>query len=284
MSDELRDLSGHVIDPSGHVVDRLGDHLEGDLTPEDFTRVDAHLVECSACAAELRALRDTVALLRGLPDPVPPLRLAADVMQRIEVEGDSRGRVIELLRDVARPRVIAALAAGIATLALFSTLDVGEGGLLGPSSDPARERIAQRHVPAGVPDTGTEGARRPRSLSPVPAAPESFQRRRPTILVGLQPHVMRPQRAMPISEVPLYGFFGGAAPEVPLRDLDAEIDALMADPQAFLERVERTSASARRSMFAPLVEHSARRGGVSEINRFLGRASAPVAVPVSTAR
>jgi hypothetical protein len=89
---------------------------------------------------------------------------------------------------------------------------------------------------------------------------------------------------MAISEAPRYGLFGSAAPEVPLRDLEAEFEALMADPQAFLERVERTSAYARRPMIAPLVEYSARRGGVSEINRFLGRAAAPAAVPASTAR
>lgn len=277
-------MSGHLHDSSAHVLDRLGDHLEGDLTPEDFTRVDAHLAECSACAAELRELRETVALLRGLPDPAPSPRLAADVMQRIEVEGDSRGRVIELFREVAQPRVVAALAAGIAALALFSTLDVGEGGLLGPSSDSDRGLIARRDVPTVASDTGAEIARRPRSLPPVPAAPGSFSRRRQAILVGLQPRVMPPRRATAISEAPRYGIFGSAAPEVPMRDLDTEFEALMADPQAFLERVERTSASARRPMIGPLVEHSARRGGVSEINRFLGRAAAPMAVPVSTAR
>ena len=269
---------------SGHVLDRLGDHLEGDLSAEDFTRVDAHLAECSACAAELRELRETVGLLRGLPDPVPPPRLATDVMQRIEVEGGSRGRVIELFRGVAQPRVITALAAGIAALALFFTQDVGEEGLLGPSSDPDPGPIAARVVPAGVPDTGAESARRPHSLPPVPVAPGFFPRRRPATLVGLQPLVMPPQRATAASEAPRYGIYGSAAPEVPMRDLDTEFEALMADPQAFLERVERTTASARRPMIAPLVEHSARRDGVSEINRFLGRAAAPVAVPVSTAR
>jgi hypothetical protein len=95
---------------------------------------------------------------------------------------------------------------------------------------------------------------------------------------------MPPQRAIVVSKAPRYGIYGSAAPEVPMRDLDTEFEALMTDPQAFLERVERTSASAQRPMIAPLVEHSARRGGVSEINRFLGRAVAPMAVPVSTAR
>jgi hypothetical protein len=269
---------------SGHVVERLGDHLEGDLSHEDFARVDAHLAECSACAAELRELRQTVALLRGLPDPVPPPRLAADVMQRIEVEGGSRGRVIELFREVAQPRVVAALAAGIAALAFISTLVVGEGVRLGTSSDPDRGQIAERRVPASAPDTGTEIARRPQPLSPVPAAPGSFRRRGPVMLVGFQPPVMPPQRELLAPAAPRYGFFGSAGPEVPMRDLDSEFEALMADPQAFLERVERTSASARRPMIGPLVEHSARRGGVSEINRFLGRAAAPMAVPVSTAR
>jgi len=269
---------------SDHVHDLLGGHLEGDLTSEDFTRVDAHLAHCSECTAELRELRETVALLRGLPDPVPPTRLAVDVMRRIESEGDSRGRVIELFREVAQPRVIAALAAGIAALAVFSTLDIGEEGLLGLSSDPGKRLVALRTSPAGVSDTGAESARRPRSLSPVPATRGSFSRRRPATFDGLQPVVMPPQRVMTVSQSPRYGIYGSAAPEVPMRDLDTEFEALMANPQAFLERVERTSASARRPMIGPLVEHSARRGGVSDINRFLGRAAAPMAVPVSTAR
>jgi hypothetical protein len=277
-------LRDEVHDLSGHVLDQLGGHLEGDLTPEDFARVDAHLAECGACATELRELRETVALLRGLPDPVPPPRLAAEVMRCVELEGDSRGRVIELFRKIAQPRVIAALAAGIAALALFSTLDVGESGLLGPASDSNRRVIARRDLPFGVPDTAAEGARRPRSLSPVPVAAGSFPRRRQVVFAGLQPGVRPPQRAMVASGAPRYGIFGSAAPEVPMRDLDHEFAELMANPQAFLERVERTSASARRPMLGPIVEYSARQGGLSEINRFLGRAAAPMAVPVSTAR
>lgn len=269
---------------SNHVHDLLGDRLEGDLTSEDFTRVDAHLADCSECATELRELRETVALLRGLPDPMPPPRFVADVMQRIEVEGVSRGRVIELFREVARPLAVAALAAGIAALALFSSLDVGEEGLLGLSSDPGTGLVAMRQSPPGVPDTGAESARRPRSLSPVPAARGSFARQRPVTFAGLQPLVVPSRGVMTVSESPRYGIYGSAAPEVPMRDLDTEFEALMANPQAFLERVQHTSASARRPMIAPLVEHSARRGGVSDINRFLGRAAAPMAVPVSLAR
>ena len=174
----------------------MGDHLEGDLTPEDFTRVDAHLAECSACAAELRELRETVALLRGLPDPVPSPRLAADVMQRIEAEGDSRGRVIELFREVAQPRVIAALAAGIAALALFSTLDVGEGGLLGPSSDPDRGLIASARCPHCCPRIPGQRSHVDRALCHrYPRHRDPSPRRRQAILVGLQPRVMPPRRA-----------------------------------------------------------------------------------------
>jgi hypothetical protein len=267
---------------SAHVLDRLSDHLEGDLTPEEFARVDAHLAECDACARELGELRETVALLRGLPDPVPSPRLSADVMQRIADEGAPSGRVIELFREVAQPRVVAALAAGIAALALFSTLEIGWGGLLGPQSDPDRGRIAMRDVPAGVPVPGAEGARRPRPLSPEPATSESLAGRAPTGLVDLQPRGLPLRRAA--DEPVRYGFFGSAAPEVPLRDLDGEFEALMANPHAFLERVERTSAPARRPLVGPIVEHSARRGGMSEVNRLLGRAAAPMAVPASTDR
>jgi hypothetical protein len=265
---------------SRHVLDRLSDHLEGDLAPDEFARVDAHLGECDMCARELREQRETVALLRGLPDPDPPSGFAADVMQRIADEGAPRRRVIEGFRRAAQPRHVAALAAGLAAAVVSYTLVIGEGGLLGPSSDPDPVQIASDSGPAGVPVTGTRGADRPRPSSPVPATPVFSPQQASVVLAGNTSGAPPVQVATP----PRYGFVGNAAPEIPMRDLEAEVDALMANPDAFLERVERASATSRRPFVAPLVGYSARRGGVSGVHQLLQRAAAPMAVPASTGR
>lgn len=76
-----------------------------------------------------------------------------------------------------------------------------------------------------------------------------------------------------------FGFFGTAVPESPLRDLDGELEALMADPPAFLDRLRRTSEASRRPLIAPLVEYSARRGDANAVARLTGTAAQ--AVPVS---
>jgi hypothetical protein len=94
--------------------------------------------------------------------------------------------------------------------------------------------------------------------------------------------VVPPRRLEPASSAAAFGFFGGAAPEVPLRDLDGELERLIEDPVAFLDQMRRTAEAARRPMIAPLVEHSARRGDAAALARYLGMAAQPGAVPVST--
>jgi hypothetical protein len=94
--------------------------------------------------------------------------------------------------------------------------------------------------------------------------------------------VVPPRRLAPSNPAERFGFFGSAAPEVPLRDLDGELEGLMEDPVAFLDRIRRTAKAARRPMIAPLVEHSARRGDAAAVARYLGMAAQPSAVPVST--
>jgi len=264
-----------------HVKDRLGDHLEGDLSLEERSRIDAHLAHCSECAAELRELRATVALLRGLPDPEPPIRLAAEVMSRIEAGEGSEPRIVALFRRVSEPRFAAALAAGIAGLVLFTSLEFGTGDFLGTPSDRSRDHFAVRSDPDGVTDVRAVRARRPPSLHRATVVRGTPTPRRPIHTLVAFEGVVPPRRLPLEGQSGQFGFFGRAAPEVPLRDLDGEFEALMKDPVAFLDRVRRTAEEARRPMIAPLVEHSARRGDVAAVARHLGVAQ-PIAVPVST--
>ena len=262
-----------------HVADRLGEHLEGDLTHDEFARIDAHLAKCAACAAELRALRETVALLRGLPQPAQPADFAAGVMQCVEADRTPRARVSRLFRQATQPRVIASLAAGLAALLVLPMLDFGRADLLGSSSDSDRERVVAKTAPQGVPGAGAANQRRPRSLPPAPAIPvRSLMFRPGPIRIAADRGELGPIGA------PRFGIYGTASPEIPLRDLDAELEAALANPAEFLERVRRTSVDARRPMIEPLVEHSARRGEVASFARTLGGGVSPAAVPVSTDR
>jgi len=264
-----------------HVSDRLGDHLEGDLSLAELARVDAHLASCAECAAELRELRETVALLRGLPAPEPPTGLAAEVMRRIEAGEGRESRVVALFRRAQEPLFAAALAAGIAGLVVFSSLDFGAGDFLGTSSEPERDRVAGRRNPVGATDVWAVGARRPLPLHQTTVAHGTPTRRRPISELVAFDAPKPPQRPAGADRVARFGFFGRAAPEVPLRDLDGELEALMENPAAFLDRVRRTAEDARRPMIAPLVQQSARRGDVAAVARHLGVAQ-PVAVPAST--
>ena len=93
---------------------RLSEHLERDLEPAERARIDAHLAECADCAGEARALRETLQLLRGLPDPAPPITFADDVMARL-ADGEGRpSAVFRLLQRAVDPRVSLPLAAGLA--------------------------------------------------------------------------------------------------------------------------------------------------------------------------
>jgi hypothetical protein len=267
-----------------HVRDRLGDHLEGDIPLDERARIEAHLARCAECADELRELRATVRLLRGLPDPEPPARLVPEVMRRIEAGEGSERRVVHFLRRAGEPRFAAALAAGIAGLVIFTSLDFGGRGLLGNPSDSSPGRLAVRSDPGGVTDVRAMGARRPLPLHRTAVAHATAPPERSFQMLVASDAVAPPQRPELQTQSPVarFGFFGSAAPEVPLRDLDAELEGLMVDPVAFLDRMRRTAEIERRPMIAPLVEHSARRGDVDAVARYLGMAAEPAAVPAST--
>jgi hypothetical protein len=100
----------------------LGDYLEGELQLAERGRIDAHLPECPRCSQELRELRATIGLLRGLDDPSPRSDLTAAVMQRIAAGEASAPVVLHAFRRIATPRIAAPLAAALAALAVFAGL------------------------------------------------------------------------------------------------------------------------------------------------------------------
>ena len=49
------------------LVELVSDYLEGALAPHEHSRFEAHIAGCEHCAAYLRQMRETLALLATLP-------------------------------------------------------------------------------------------------------------------------------------------------------------------------------------------------------------------------
>lgn len=66
---------------SKHVTEWLNAYLDGELRGTRLQQVEAHLMECSECQAELVSLQNLSGLLRHVPAPAftPPERFAAQV-------------------------------------------------------------------------------------------------------------------------------------------------------------------------------------------------------------
>ena len=85
---EKRDLSHLTAEPGGLLMRRL----DGELSPSERARVDAHLAACAACATEMRLYR---ALFRGvarLPRAVPAPDLAARITRAAMLDRKARRR------------------------------------------------------------------------------------------------------------------------------------------------------------------------------------------------
>jgi len=76
------------------IRDRLMDLIEGELTADEHRRIEAHLSQCPECSRQIRALRETLARLRSLPEPAMPDGLldgfSAAVQRRISEETPPR--------------------------------------------------------------------------------------------------------------------------------------------------------------------------------------------------
>jgi len=63
--------------------DLLSSYLDGDLSDREQERIAGHIRQCSHCAEEERALRETLSLLRSLPAEAAPPELLKGVKLRI---------------------------------------------------------------------------------------------------------------------------------------------------------------------------------------------------------
>lgn len=91
--------------------EQLSEYLDGQLAPASAQALEAHLSGCPACRAEFEALRQTVALVNGLPRLAAPADMQAMVRNRLDAE--RRGSRAKILHFFARPFPRMALAAAV---------------------------------------------------------------------------------------------------------------------------------------------------------------------------
>ncbi len=154
---------------------KLPDYLEGELPLEARALVDAHLDDCPECAREVAEMRQTIHLLRGLPDPEPPPMIAANVMRRIRA-GEARPGFFErlgrALGGVLEPGFVLP-ASAIAAAALVVTVVQG----------PSPVMVDGDEIEAGV-GFGTGASPTP---SAVPSRPRPSQGRSWTMTMNFSP-------------------------------------------------------------------------------------------------
>ena len=244
------------------VRSHLGDHLEGDLVLRMRTRVDEHLGRCASCARELSELRSTVGLLRSLPAPRPPAELATEVMRRI---GAGEGRTQQtpaVIRRLFGPRVAAALAAGLAGFAIFSSVETSwvqspKDIAVAPTEAITVDQNAIDLWGTSPPTLATARLVQPRLAAIERTAANRFYR--------------------PDLRSTIVGFYGRVDPDLQQLDLDGQLDHAKLDPRGFLRQVNEIAEPERRSRMAPLVVRAGRRGDAQVVARRLRATSHPLA-------
>jgi hypothetical protein len=122
---------------SKHVTDWLGAYYDGELRGLRLRQVEAHLVDCTTCQAELERLRKLGALLRESPAAetiMPPERFVAQVGLRLprRPERTATERALEMGWRLVPAGLLGTLAfvqaVFIVSGVVLSALDVGLGG------------------------------------------------------------------------------------------------------------------------------------------------------------
>jgi hypothetical protein len=122
------------------VKEMLSAYLDGELSPKEQARVEKHLAQCADCAQNLHTLRQTVALLRGLPLVAVPRSFAirpAEVARRPSVVPARRTYAYLRAATVLATVLLAVVLAGDAFL-------TGLAPYLTPARAPA---VIEREVP-----------------------------------------------------------------------------------------------------------------------------------------
>jgi hypothetical protein len=138
----------------GRVVRLISEWLDGELAPESAREVSAHLSRCTACARHADELRGVSGLLAELPRLSAREPVAAQVLERLEMEAEARRPALAVLFRgfaAARPFMLPSLAP--AALVLVGVL----AAVLALDSGPLPEVHLAPGAWGAVPASGTEG-------------------------------------------------------------------------------------------------------------------------------
>lgn len=137
---------------------RAAERLEAPLPPSEATWLDAHLRECSRCAAIADAYATDRAMLRRLRDanPDPPRDLWARTSAAIERESAARGRRPRAVSTPlpSRPALGALSALAVVGVVLVATAlsggFLGDNGIALASSHPESPAVSLRAAPTAI--------------------------------------------------------------------------------------------------------------------------------------
>jgi len=124
--------------------DLLNGYISGDGPPELRAAIAAHLATCDACRENVRSLRGTVALLRGLPQVAPPVsfQLGPEYAKRPESGGGTPAtpskavRLLPLVRTLSVAAVLLFLVIGGAAFIDNRGHDDGQqAAMIAPTSE-----------------------------------------------------------------------------------------------------------------------------------------------------
>lgn len=123
--------------------DRISEYLDGELTPSETHRFEAHLVECSECRTILSELRELVRQASQLEAPAVPDRVWESVRERIALQGFEEPNVIPMpapepvvVRQSSWFSGLRLLAAGLALMIFSASAGYWLRGSHSPSPEP----------------------------------------------------------------------------------------------------------------------------------------------------
>jgi len=135
------------------VLLRMSEWLDGELSPEAAREVSLHVSQCVSCARRADELRQVSGVLADLPRLEARAPVAAEVLERLEMEAEARRPALAVLFRgfaAARPLMLPSLAP--AALVLVGVL----AGVLALDSGPLPEVHFAPGAWGAVPASGTE--------------------------------------------------------------------------------------------------------------------------------
>ncbi len=260
------------------IKQQLSDYLEGDLAHGARQRMASHLAGCEDCASELRGLRQTRELLRGLPAPEPPPDLAEAVLTRLRAGEASPGPIARLrawwgdFAEVGWPAPIAAVAVALVAVAVIRGGDVSFVW----GTDPGEARVAE--APAAAPEVAAPLLRASQST----ATADRRNTLRPEQLRRLRQQssafTAEERQALPPFEACVRS---GQTPASCIRWHAWTVGLGLRDPDAFLHQVDSLGQEEREAWLGRLADFAAQSGDAPILVRELRSRSHPSAPSVA---